>query len=255
MSSVVRITKGVKRRLTGSEGDGTVRVDARSERWREHRIKVRQELVEAAVRVLDKNGPEVSMDDIAREAGAAKPKLYRHFDDKLDLYLAIVDHIQHMLFDRILSSINIMTDSTSELVARSVAEYAMVVSEHPNVFHFLVHSHFTQQADESERAIQAAKVSASRFASLFADAMDNPGVDADSVELVAYSIGGAAASATDWWLGANKLLGHQMPVADFVRYLTEIIRSMLDASARISGVTIDPDQPLHLAFSPASVEG
>ena len=59
-----------------------VKVDARSERWREHRKKVRAEIVEAAFRAIDRLGPDLSVREIAEEAGTAKPKIYRHFTDK-----------------------------------------------------------------------------------------------------------------------------------------------------------------------------
>ncbi|MDT7767429.1 MAG: hypothetical protein QOI30_417, partial [Mycobacterium sp.] len=65
-----------------------VKVDARSERWREHRKKVRGEIVEAAFRAIDRLGPDLSVREIAEEAGTAKPKIYRHFTDKSDLFQA-----------------------------------------------------------------------------------------------------------------------------------------------------------------------
>ena len=51
-----------------------VKVDARSERWREHRKKVRAEIVDAAFRAIDRLGPELSLREIAEEAGTAKPE-------------------------------------------------------------------------------------------------------------------------------------------------------------------------------------
>lgn len=75
-------------RARSSEESG-VKVDARSERWREHRKKVRSEIVDAAFRAIDRLGPEVSLREIAEEAGTAKPKIYRHFTDKSDLFQAI----------------------------------------------------------------------------------------------------------------------------------------------------------------------
>ncbi|NMN98007.1 TetR/AcrR family transcriptional regulator [Nocardiaceae bacterium YC2-7] len=248
MPRVTRLARGVKRPRTDKDQDGP-RVDARSERWREHRVQVRNELVEAAIRALDKIGPEVTMDDIAREAGAAKPKLYRHFSDKLDLYSAIVENVQGLLWGRIMASINLLADPAGELVTRSAAEYALVVTEHPNVFRFLVHSHFTRQADESERAIAAAQDSARRIAAMFAEAMGEQNVDIESTELVTFAIFGTVASATDWWLGANRMVGHPMPVEEFVRYLSALIEGMIGATARISGIVIDPQQPLHAAFA------
>ncbi|WP_062990180.1 TetR/AcrR family transcriptional regulator [Nocardia anaemiae] len=225
------------------------RVDARTERWREHRVKVRAEFVDAAFRALDKFGPEVSMGDIAKEAGAAKPKLYRHFEDKTDLYNAIVDRVRDMLWERIVSSADLTNDSARELIRRGAAEYVLVVSEHPNVFRFMLHSHFTQRADESERALQSARQSAKRAADLFTGLLADKSVEVSSVELVNYSVFGAVASATDWWLGVNRLQAHTMPSEKFVAYLAEIISALAEANARLNGIRIDADQPLHLAFA------
>jgi AcrR family transcriptional regulator len=209
------------------------RVDARTERWREHRKKVRGEFVDAAFRALDKFGPEVSMGDIAKEAGAAKPKLYRHFEDKTDLYNAI----------------DLTHNSARDLVRRGAAEYVLVVTEHPNVFRFVLHSHFTQRADDSERALQSARRSAKRAADLFAGLMDDKSVEVADVELINYSIFGAVASATDWWLGTNRLQANVMPMEKFVAYLAEIISALAEANARLNGIIIDADRPLHQAFS------
>jgi len=76
-----------------------VKVDARSERWREHRKKVRSEIVEAAFRAIDRLGPDLSVREIAEEAGTAKPKIYRHFTDKSDLFQAI-GRLRHRLGPR-----------------------------------------------------------------------------------------------------------------------------------------------------------
>lgn len=225
------------------------RVDARTERWREHRRKVRADFVDAAFRALDKFGPEVSMGDIAKEAGAAKPKLYRHFEDKADLYNAIVDRVRDMLWERIVASADLTNDSARELIRRGAAEYVLVVSKHPNVFRFMLHSHFTRRADESERALQSARQSAKRAADLFTGLLADKSVQVSSVELVNYSVFGAVASATDWWLGANRLQAHTMPTEQFVAYLAEIISALAEANARLNGIGIDANLPLHLAFS------
>jgi len=189
------------------------------------------------------------MDDIAKEAGTAKPKLYRHFKDKVDLFDAIVDRIQDMLWERVLSSINLMNDSASELVRRGATEYVKVVTEYPNVFRFMVHSHFTQQMDESERTLQSARQSARRAADLFSNALDDESIDGDYAELTVYSIFGAVASATDWWLGANRVQGDAMSIEKFVDYLVTSVSSLVESTARLTGMTVDPNLPLHLAFS------
>ena len=49
----------------------------------------RRELLEAADRVVLRDGPQASMNAIAAEAGITKPILYRHFGDKSGLYRAL----------------------------------------------------------------------------------------------------------------------------------------------------------------------
>ena len=84
--TVLSVRIGPRTRPSGDAA--AVKVDARSERWREHRKKVRAEIVDAAFRSIDRLGPELSLREIAEEAGTAKPKIYRHFTDKSDLFQA-----------------------------------------------------------------------------------------------------------------------------------------------------------------------
>src|ERR1700759_1386100 len=102
-----------------------VKVDARSERWREHRKKVRGEIVEAAFRAIDRLGPELSVREIAEEAGTAKPKIYRHFHDKSDLFQAIGERLRDMLWAAIFPSVDLKTASAPEGIRPAVEEYVL----------------------------------------------------------------------------------------------------------------------------------
>jgi len=110
-----------------------VKVDARSERWREHRKKVRSEIVDAAFRAIDRLGPEVSLREIAEEAGTAKPKIYRHFTDKSDLFQAIGERLRDILWAAIFPTINLATDPAREVIRRSVEQYVLLVDEHHEI--------------------------------------------------------------------------------------------------------------------------
>ena len=123
-----------------------VKVDARSERWREHRKKVRAEIVDAAFRAIDRLGPELSLREIAEEAGTAKPKIYRHFTDKSDLFQAIGQRMRDMLWSAIIPSINVEKDSAREIVGRGVEHYVELVEQHPNVVRFLLQGRFADQS-------------------------------------------------------------------------------------------------------------
>lgn len=232
--------------------------DARSERWREHRQAVRQSFVDAALTAIDSHGPDVSMGDIASTAGAAKPKLYRHFADKSDLYAAIVEHVREMLWNRILLATNLFEDSVSTLIERGTSEYAIIVSEQPNLFRFLVHSHFAGRAgnrrtNESsagpDPALDSARAAARKLAEVFADATGADQENSSAIELVSYSAFGAVASATDWWLGDSDARAPVMTIETFTSYVAALMLGIVESTCVIAGVTIDADRPLHTAFS------
>lgn len=105
-------------------------MDARSERWREHRKKVRAEIVDAAFRAIDRLGPNVSVREIAEEAGTAKPKIYRHFTDKSDMFAEIGQRMRDMLWAAIIPSIDVENDSARQIVGRGVAHYVDLVDQH-----------------------------------------------------------------------------------------------------------------------------
>ncbi len=232
----------------GSSSPAAPRPDARTERWRAHREQVRGEFVDAAFRALAEHGPDVSMDDIARAAGCAKPKLYRHFADKTDLYLAILERVQSTLWERVLARISLTTDTLAHLLHTAIAEYVAVVEEQPDVFRFLVHSRMAQQAEQPERAIEVAQRSALLAAQLIEERLAGQDVDTGSLELTAYAIFGAVGSATDWWLGANRARTEVMSTERFAEHVSIIAQGMLDGVARLNNLPIDVDQPVHLAF-------
>src|SRR6188472_3725427 len=121
--------RGRPRSRSGNEPG--VKVDARSERWREHRKKVRAEIVDAAFRAIDRLGPELSLREIAEEAGTAKPKIYRHFADKSDLFQAIGERMRDMLWSAIIPSINVEKDSFRDIVGRGVEHYVELSTSIP----------------------------------------------------------------------------------------------------------------------------
>src|SRR6202008_5077946 len=111
-------------RSTSRSGDEPgAKVDARSERWREHRKRVRSEIVDAAFRAIDGLGPNVSVREIAEEAGTAKPKIYRHFADKSDLFAEIGERMRDMLWAAIIPSIDIEKDSGRQCGGRGCVHY------------------------------------------------------------------------------------------------------------------------------------
>ncbi|WNG89387.1 TetR/AcrR family transcriptional regulator [Mycobacterium sp. ITM-2016-00317] len=222
-----------------------VKVDARSERWREHRKKVRSEIVDAAFRAIDRLGPEVSLREIAEEAGTAKPKIYRHFTDKSDLFQAIGQRMRDMLWSAIFPSINISTDPARTVVFRAVEQYVRLVDEHPNVIRFLMQGRFAEQTSSAMRALNEGRDITLAIADMFNNELKDMELDYAAFELAGFATFGAAASATDWWLGADQDSPRRLPSAKFADYLTTIMVGSINGTCEVLGVQIDPDVPLH----------
>jgi len=74
----------MQRRVTGRKAPRSATVEAR---WRDQR----ERLLQAAQRAIHRSGPQISMDEIAAEAGLTKPIFYRHFGDRRGLARALRD--------------------------------------------------------------------------------------------------------------------------------------------------------------------
>lgn len=98
----------------------------------------RRQLLEAADRVVLRDGPKASMNAIAAEAGITKPILYRHFGDKGGLYRALAK--RHT--DALLSALKAALDAPADRRARVEATldtYLAAIEARPQVYRFLMH--------------------------------------------------------------------------------------------------------------------
>ena len=228
-------------------GNAVVKVDARSERWREHRKKVRNDIVEAAFRAIDRLGPEVSVREIAEEAGTAKPKIYRHFTDKADLLQAIGVRLRDMLSVAIFESIDPATNSAREIIRRAVEEYVNLVDLHPNVLRVFIQGRFAMQSQSTVRVFDEGRQIMLAMAEMFNNELREAGLDRASLELAAFGAFGSAASATEWWLGPKPESPQRMPREAFVAHLTTIMMGVILGTAEVLGIKMDPEQPIHNA--------
>lgn len=223
------------------------KVDARSERWREHRKKVRAEIVDAAFAAIDRDGPQVSLREIAAEAGTAKPKIYRHFNDKADLFAAIGKRLRDMLVAAIFPTIDLATDPTREVVRRCVAEYVNLVEQHPNVLRFVLQGRFPEPAESTTRGLNEGREITVAIAGMFNNELSDLHLEPASLDLAAAACFGSASTATDWWLGADPDSPPRMPTEKFVAHLTTIMLGTIQGIADLLDIDLDPDLPLRSA--------
>src|SRR3954453_18046099 len=110
------------------------------------RATKRDELLDAADRVVQREGSAASMNLIAAEAGITKPILYRHFGDKVGLYRALADRHIDQLLDRLRTALA----TRGGLQARTratVDAYLTAVEEQPQVYRFLVERAAVEEPD------------------------------------------------------------------------------------------------------------
>lgn len=228
-------------------GATPVKVDARSERWREHRKRVRAQIVDAAFRAIDRGGPQVSLQEIAAEAGTAKPKIYRHFNDKADLFAAIGNRLRDMLVAAIFPTIDLATDPTREVVRRCVAEYVNLVEQHPNVLRFILQGRFSEPAESSTRGFSEGREITMAIAEMFNNELREMHLDPGSLELAAAACFGSASAATEWWLGTDPANPPRMPSEKFVAHLSTVMMGTIAGIAELLDIDLDADLPLRSA--------
>src|SRR2546427_7714547 len=96
----------------------------------------RRELLEAADRVVLRDGPAASMNAIAAEAGITKPILYRHFDDKASLYVALADRHIETLVERLREALQ-RPGTRRERTEAAIDAWLRLVEGNPALYRFL----------------------------------------------------------------------------------------------------------------------
>ncbi|WP_369199483.1 TetR family transcriptional regulator [Streptomyces sp. PU-14G] len=195
----------------------------------------RRELLEAADRVVLRDGPGASMNAIAAEAGITKPILYRHFGDKGGLYRALA--VRHT--DALLASLRAALDAPSERrerVEATLETYLTAIEAHPQVYRFLMHP--AEDSPGSERGFDVGQHSApllrrlgEELATVIAERLDL-GPESDELARVwGHGIVGMMHAAGDWWLREKPCARKQL-----VRHLADLLWGRLAAAGdRVGG--------------------
>lgn len=118
---------------------GSGKTDGRQSRWDRHNEERRVAILDAAIVAIEAapEGAEVPVADIASRAGLSRTVLYRHFDDRADLDLAIrgriFEHVQAELMPQVT-----LSGTPTEIIGRIVGAYVGWASAHP-ALHRVVH--------------------------------------------------------------------------------------------------------------------
>ncbi|CAL9366369.1 TetR family transcriptional regulator [Streptomyces albus] len=198
----------------------------------------RRELLEAADRVVLREGPGASMNAIAAEAGITKPILYRHFGDKGGLYRALA--VRHT--DALLASLRAALDAPRdrrERVEATLDTYLAAIEDHPQVYRFLMHpAENGDGAAGNDRGFDVGQHSApllrrlgEELAKVIAERLDLGPESEELARVWGHGIVGMMHAAGDWWLRERPCERKQL-----VTHLADLLWGRLAAAGdRVGG--------------------
>ncbi|MFE3321979.1 TetR/AcrR family transcriptional regulator [Nocardia sp. NPDC059195] len=202
----------------------------------------RDVIVEAAIRVLDRDGPHPSMDAFAVEAGITKPRLYRQFSDKGDLYAAIGARFADSAFAATGTDPTMLLQPPRAAIDRALADYTVGILAHPNVFRFLTQTSANREGATGQYDLASAV--AGRFARRARAVAEAIPLDADGIEYLARAIVGVMIVLTDLWLDDV-----EPDAGQFVSRVHVLVWGMIDAYLRGRGVAADPEVPIFVTLA------
>ncbi|MFI6503125.1 TetR family transcriptional regulator [Nonomuraea typhae] len=157
----------------------------------------RKALLDAADRVIARDGQEASMAAIAAEAGITKPILYRHFGDKSGLYQALADrHVRTVIAQ--LRPRFTQGGDLRERARAAIVTYLDLVGANLNLYRFLFH-----RAGAEDSRIRTHMTTLVRdLGEELARILVAEGVTPDPVraQVLGHAFIGMVQTTGDWWL-------------------------------------------------------
>ncbi|AJE80924.1 MULTISPECIES: TetR/AcrR family transcriptional regulator [Streptomyces] len=210
--------------------------DGRSTRWEAHRVRRQGEILDAALAVIDEEGPEVGVRRIAERIGAPRSAVYRHFRDRADLD----GRIRRRALDSLLAELGPTLEPDGTVlcaIRRSVDAYLGWIAAHPQRYAFLSAGEHGGRSPDTEGT---KAVIAHRAGTVFKAVLRALGKeDAGLAVPLASGLVGFVDATVDNWLAGRPDAAASAPLAEF---LTRSVWAVLDGNLRALGVQLPPDQ-------------
>lgn len=221
--------------------------DGRQTRWEEHKAARRQEILDAAVRIIDREPPgtEIHVREIAEECGIGRPVVYRHFGDRDELYRAVRGHVLAQVRELLVPKVR-LDGSIREIIERIVSTYVEWAAAHPALHRFAERDIAPAGADGADAFEETLKALVDEVVTIIVLGAAVVGVelsddDQDSLEPLIFGVVGMAFAAVRTWLGREPRKPSARTLATM---LAQTIWWAIWGMAHDRGVDLDPDVPL-----------
>jgi AcrR family transcriptional regulator len=212
--------------------------DGRSTRWDPHRRERRLSIINAAVAAIEEYGPDVLTAQIADRAGVPRTHVYRHFEGKSALDLAVSTHVATQIGQSIRAGLA-GGGSARGIIRGAIDQHLGWVEAHPHLYRFLAQHSYRVSTSSLSSAGDAKAVFAAELTALISRYMVALGLDPASAERLMVGVVGMVDATAAWWLDRS-----DQPRAVIVDELTDEVWLLLDRNNRKLGLELDANQPL-----------
>ena len=218
--------------------------DGRSTRWDVHRRERRQTIIAAAVAAIEEFGPDAVTAQVAEKAGVPRTHVYRHFEDKDALDLAVCRHAAAEVGEQIRAGLA-SGGSARHVISAAIDQHLSWIDAHPNLYRFLAQHAYAVQHTGSRTVDDAKAAFAAELTKLLQGYMRFFHVDTSSAERVIVGVVGMVDYTASWWLEHR-----DVPRDELTAELTEQVWLIIDRNARQLGLELDPDVELPAVPAP-----
>lgn len=195
-------------------------------------------IITAAIQAIEEHGPDVLTAQIAEQAGVPRTHVYRHFDGKPALDLAVSTQVANEIGAQIRAGLA-TPGSALDVIGAAIDQHLAWVAAHPNLYRFLAQHAYTVRTAGPGGAGDAKAALAAELSALVQGYLRMFGADAVPVERVIAGVVGMVDATAAWWLGERRPTHREL-----AEELTEQVWLIIDRAARRAGVVLDPSEPL-----------
>lgn len=220
----------------------TSKTDGRQQRWAQHRRDRRQAVVDAAIEVIEQHRPgeAIHVQQIAERAGIHRTVLYRHFEDRTDLDIAVQTEICERCGAELFASMS-MQGTPREITFRVVETYIRWAAAHPALVRFAerdLGGDVVPLEQALEQVAEGIELLITSIISILG--VELPQNDRDALDPFVFGLIGGGFQATRRWAGRDQV---RPPIEDFITLLATNIWRQIVGIASDRGVEI-PDVPV-----------